>query len=64
MNIKASKLGLKKRYEYNHDYFECIDSEDKAYWLGFIWADGLYLKMKKLTQENCLLNCNYKIKNI
>lgn len=24
----------------NADYFENIDAEDKAYWLGFIWADG------------------------
>lgn len=24
----------------NHDYFETIDTESKAYWLGFITADG------------------------
>lgn len=24
----------------NHDYFENIDSEEKAYWLGFIYGDG------------------------
>lgn len=40
VNIKASKLGLKKRYEFNEDFFEKIDNEEKAYWLGFIWADG------------------------
>jgi hypothetical protein len=28
------------RKEYNHSYFENIDSEDKAYFLGFIYADG------------------------
>lgn len=28
------------RYEYNKSYFEIIDSEEKAYWLGFIAADG------------------------
>lgn len=27
-------------YEYNDDYFEKIDTEEKAYWLGFIYADG------------------------
>lgn len=27
-------------YTYNQDYFETIDTEDKAYWLGFIAADG------------------------
>lgn len=28
------------KYFYNRDYFEKIDSENKAYWLGFITADG------------------------
>lgn len=35
----AFKLGLKYLY-YNKDYFEIIDNEEKAYWLGFIYADG------------------------
>lgn len=29
-----------KRYTFNENYFSKIDSEDKAYWLGFILADG------------------------
>ena len=29
-----------RRYEVNHNYFDIIDSEEKAYWLGFIYADG------------------------
>jgi hypothetical protein len=29
-----------KEKSFNEDYFEIIDSEDKAYWLGFIAADG------------------------
>ena len=28
------------RYKFNEDYFETIDTEDKAYFLGFIVADG------------------------
>lgn len=28
------------KYVYNKDYFKIIDSEDKAYWLGFLYADG------------------------
>lgn len=28
----------------NHDFFESIDSEQKAYWLGFIMADGCVYK--------------------
>ncbi len=28
------------KHKANFDYFECISSEDKAYWLGIICADG------------------------
>lgn len=31
-------------YECNTDYFRMIDTEDKAYWLGFIYADGCVTK--------------------
>jgi hypothetical protein len=29
-----------RKHRYNDDYFEVINTEDKAYWLGFIYADG------------------------
>ena len=29
-----------QKYQYNEDFFKCIDTEEKAYWLGFIYADG------------------------
>ena len=45
ISIKLSKLGLKKtKYYYNEDYFETIDTEEKAYWLGFLYADGYISK--------------------
>lgn len=31
---------INKRYSFNENFFETIDSEEKAYWLGFIAADG------------------------
>lgn len=41
IDLKINRLGLKKeKYTYNHDYFEKIDTKEKAYWLGFIYADG------------------------
>lgn len=41
VDIKINKLGLKKsKYFYDADYFKEINSIDKAYWLGFIYADG------------------------
>lgn len=29
-----------KRFHINEDYFDIIDTEEKAYWLGFLYADG------------------------
>ena len=29
-----------KRYNVNEEYFKKIDTEEKAYWLGFLFADG------------------------
>lgn len=29
-----------QKYKYNSDYFSVVDTEDKAYWLGFLYADG------------------------
>ncbi|MCM3240719.1 hypothetical protein M3685_12635 [Heyndrickxia oleronia] len=29
-----------KKYTYNENIFKIIDSEEKAYWLGFLYADG------------------------
>lgn len=29
-----------RKYEHDYSFFESIDSEVKAYWLGFIYADG------------------------
>lgn len=34
-----------QQYSYNLDFFSNIDSEEKAYWLGFLYADG-YVQSK------------------
>lgn len=39
-----------RRYNVNHNYFEVIDTEDKAYWLGFLYADGCVRKTKSGSQ--------------
>lgn len=36
---RASKLGI-KYLSYDNAYFDNIDSPTKAYWLGFLYADG------------------------
>lgn len=33
-----------RRFDVNHSYFSVIDSEEKAYWLGFLFADGCVRK--------------------
>ena len=48
IHIKASKMGLKKYpYYCDYHYFDNIDTEEKAYWLGFISADGWISKKDK-----------------
>ena len=34
----------KRKYSVNEDFFSVIDTEQKAYWLGFIVADGCIVK--------------------
>lgn len=44
INMVLRKLGITRpngtQAKINHNYFENIDNEHKAYWLGFIYADG------------------------
>jgi hypothetical protein len=45
--IKSNGIELtNRRYVVNHNYFDNIDNEEKAYWLGFIYADG-YIRERK-----------------
>ena len=39
-----------KKYRYHDDIFETIDNEEKAYWLGFLYADG-YVRERKSSSE-------------
>lgn len=48
VQLKARKLGLKKYpYYCDYHYFDNIDTEEKAYWLGFLTADGWINKNEK-----------------
>lgn len=40
MNVPLRKGGAKIKYTCNENYFDIIDTSEKAYWLGFIYADG------------------------
>lgn len=45
-------------YTYDRDFFSNIDTEEKAYWLGFIAADGNISK----TMKNMRINLNIRDK--
>lgn len=46
---KLKRLNLKydKKYYYNQSFFEHIDTEEKAYWLGFLYADGYVINKRE-----------------
>ena len=37
-----------RKYVFDDDYFNLIDSQEKAYWLGFLYADGYILKKSNI----------------
>jgi len=49
---------ISKKYNFCETMFETIDCEEKAYWLGFILADG-YLNVSRHTFELNLSNKDY-----
>lgn len=53
------------KYKYNKDYFSKIDNADKAYWLGFLYADGSinrFYKGEKLKSMTLELGLCYQDK--
>jgi len=43
-----------QKYTYDENYFESINNEQKAYWLGFIFADGNVSKPKNSKNKGSL----------
>lgn len=58
------------KYNYNKDYFKKIDTSEKAYWLGFLYADGCITRfykgdvLKSMSLEVSLKNddCEHLVK--
>lgn len=47
-NLKAMNIETNRRLKkFNDKFFEVIDTEEKAYWLGFLLADGSICKNQK-----------------
>jgi hypothetical protein len=53
-----------KKKKYNEDYFEKIDDENKAYFLGFICADGCVINNPKTYRYQLCLKLHIKDKHI
>lgn len=47
-----------RNFDFNINKFEKIDTEEKAYWLGFLYADG-YVEAKSYSIELCLQENDY-----
>lgn len=61
-NVKTRNLNdSHKIYSHDESYFNIIDSEEKAYWLGFIYADG-YITGDKLGIALSSVDINHLIK--
>jgi len=48
-----------RRYDVDHNFFNKIDNEHKAYWLGFIYADG-YVSKKTKTEKKLGISLSTK----
>jgi len=46
LGLKSNNIGT-RNYKLNEDIFDIIDNEYKAYWLGFLLADGCLAKSAK-----------------
>lgn len=49
------RQGIRK-HSFNEDYFKNIDTEEKAYWLGFISADGCIVKTGEYNSYRLYIN--------
>lgn len=82
LSTRLKKMGAdivqhcNRQHDINHDYFHDIDTEEKAYWLGFLYADGYVSKdstnmelslaekdVSHLIKFNECLSSTYEIKN-
>lgn len=50
--IARSNKQNSRKYTINENYFENINTPEKAYWLGFIYADGYITSKRKTNSQN------------
>ena len=52
LGIKTTTGNHYRKYFFDFDFFENIDTELKAYWLGFLYADGCVLPVNKYGEQD------------
>ena len=57
---KINSLGLSKTRKFNKQYFKEINTNNKAYWLGFIYADGYIIRNTKSRNYELGIELNKK----
>lgn len=62
--MPTSIYDINRKHSVNDKYFTDINTEEKAYWLGFIWADGSISKTSKRCSGPNRLNVSQKTKEI
>lgn len=62
IHMKLGRLNLVRpdKYNYNKEFFKYIDTEEKSYWLGFIYADGYVWQTPNNSELGIELNINDK----
>jgi len=62
MNITRTNKTNSVKFRVNHDSFSCINTEERAYWLGFMYADG-YIILSKNGQKSIGISLSSKDKD-
>lgn len=56
--LKTQNIVIKnQKYSYDKSFFSKIDTEEKAYWLGFLYADGCVIETRSQSTNNIKSYC-------
>lgn len=59
VKIKERFKGANKKHHFNESFFSSIDTEQKAYWLGFVYADGCVYKGSSCNSYRLQINLKH-----
>lgn len=63
--LKKNKINIRNsnpKHKFNYNFFNKIDTEEKAYWLGFLWCDGAMTKNYNFNIEISKRDENHLVK--